>query len=364
MCKNKKDDYSTDLEVVDIKDNAQDSYHDDMDQVMQNVNNIKSNLGSIAKSFFNFTSDSVNDLNNKARDYSMNWLSEVDDESNEHIREMRRHFKRFFNDMEPKLDEYFPRPYQSREDGHHGQFPTHFSPWLPGRDHYPHFFGGSRKCGKTPFGFYSYKTPSIRQYHDCMEKKGESVWDSYGYWRCLFPNSEVPTELLKLKNEKLSSEILTKDDFNNAVNNSPNAEKDGTIDLGDKGVYFRQFTDFLNWKSIMYENMKREKAKKRHEFIEKRKQRQALNEANLTHEGDANRSVLSSSVQSNFSTNSDTNEFVLNETRTEFYDDGTSCTRTITKSKPFDAKDWVNVTENVEHGTGGKKGWFWNSKDN
>ena len=369
MCRNRKNDESTDSEVVDLTDNANESYHDDIDQVMQNVNNIKSNLGSIAKSFFNFTSDSVSDINSKAKDYSMNWLSEVDDESNEHVDEIRKHFKKFFNDFEPKLDEYFPKPYQSRSNSNtDDQLPLQFSPWLPGRDHFPHFFGGSRKCGKTPFGFYSYKTPSIRHYHECIDKKGESVWDSHGYWRCLFPNSEVPNELLKLKNEKLDSEILTKEDFNNALNSEQSSQKDGVIDLGEKGIYFKQFTDFLNWKSIMYENVKREKEKKRQELIERRKQLAQEWKGYNAPGGEMtkDKSVISSSVQSNLSSNMDSNECVLNETRTEYYNDGTSCTKTITKSRPFDAKDWVNVTENVEHNntSNGKNGWFWNSKDN
>lgn len=235
-------------------------------------------------------------------------------------------------------------------------------------DHFPHFFGGSRKCGKTPFGFYSYKTPSIRHYHECIDKKGESVWDSHGYWRCLFPNSEVPNELLKLKNEKLDSEILTKEDFNNALNSEQSSQKDGVIDLGEKGIHFKQFTDFLNWKSIMYENVKREKEKKRQELIERRKQQAQEWKGYNAPGGEMtkDKSVISSSVQSNLSSNMDSNECVLNETRTEYYNDGTSCTKTITKSRPIDAKDWVNVTENVEHNntSNGKNGWFWNSKDN
>lgn len=365
MCR--KGDHSTDSEVVDLTDNAQDVCHDDIDQAMQNVNNIKSNLSSIAKSFLNYTSDSVSDMNNKARDHSFNWLSEVDDETNEHINEVRKHFRKFFSDFEPKVDDYFPRPYQTRESNNNDQRPLQFSPWLPGRDHFPHFFGGSRKCGKTPFGFYSYKTPSIRHYHECMDKNGESVWDSHGYWRCLFPNSEVPSEILKLKNEKLGSEILTKEDFKNALDSQPDTGNDGVIDLRDKGIYFKQFTDFLNWKSIMYENVKRDKEKRRQELVQKSKQQtQGWKDSHLSGEIGNDKSVISSSVQSNFNSNADTNELVLNERRTEYYDDGTSCTKTVTKSRPFDAKDWVNVAENVDHNTGrsNTNGWFWNSKDN
>ena len=45
----------------------------------------------------------------------MNWLSEVDDESNEHVNEIRKHLKKFFNDFEPKVDEYFPNPTKVEE---------------------------------------------------------------------------------------------------------------------------------------------------------------------------------------------------------------------------------------------------------
>ena len=79
---------------------------------------------------------------------------------------------------------------------------------------------------------------------------------------------------MKLKNEKLGSEILTKEDFNNALTSEQSSERDGVIDLGEKVSFFKQFTNFLNWKSIMYENVKREKEKKRRELIERKQQAQ------------------------------------------------------------------------------------------
>lgn len=364
MRRDQKNNESTESDIIDLTNSAEDNYQDDIDLVLQNVNNIKSNLGSIAKSFFNYTSDSVNELNNKAKDYSSNWISEVDGEANDQIHEVRNHLKKFFNEFEPKIDENFPRFYQSHELSNEDINPLSlkFSPWLTGRDHFRDFFGGSRRSGKTPFGFYSYKTPSIRHYNECMNKEGESVWDSHGYWRCLFPNSEVPNELLKIKKEQLGNEILTKEDFDSELNKTPSAKHDGTIDFGENGVFFKQYTDYLNWKNIMYENMKQERIKKRHEIFSRREQSNPDLDNNSSNE----RTVISSSVQSNYNSNMDSNEVVLNEKRTEYYSDGTSSTKMITKSRPFDAKDWVNVTENVDSNSsnsGKNHGWFWNSND-
>lgn len=200
--------------------------------------------------------------------------------------------------------------------------------------------------GRSPFGISSYGVPSVRQYNDCLRKDGRALWDSKGYWRCLFPNSEVPVHLLDYKKAHLSDQILTKDDFDAA----PKTQEGSTFDLGPKGLFFAQYNDYLNWKNSAYEEarVRRELAR------EKARAERAAWRSHRAAESDA-KTVVSSSVQSSMTT--DSNETVLKEVRNEVFADGTSVTRNITKTKPLGAADWASVTEDTQEGKGG---WFWN----
>ena len=50
----------------------------------------------------------------------------------------------------------------------------------------------------------------------------------------------------------MAGQIVTKDDFEEHASAAP-LSHDGAIDLGPKGVFFRQFGDLLNWKNTNYE---------------------------------------------------------------------------------------------------------------
>ncbi|CAK7896413.1 hypothetical protein CAAN1_04S07206 [[Candida] anglica] len=367
--------------------NKVDLYDKEIEKIMNNFEGVGKNVASIASSFFNLTAQSLQNFQEKANEISTEVLKDGN------FDQIQSQVKGIFGDEEDgfrvtdkndkggvskEIDVYFPRPYQDRDPV--TLINKHLKGFFDGDSQgsitpsfgFGDFFGPSWKRGRTPFGYYSLKNPNERSYRDCMAKDGQSVWDSNGYWRCLFPNAVVPPDYLKLKNEQYSEEILTKDDYLDAINANgidPNSSK---VDLGTKGLFFNQFTDYLNWKNEMYKNIKRERqCSRRQKIIEKdlnlpielnKQEQQQLSESI------DNKKVVSYSVQSSYQSDNETNSIVLNETREEYYDDGTSSTKTITKSKPFDAKDWTSIVEKVngveeKHQTSVEpNGWFWKNE--
>lgn len=409
--------------------NENDLSRNDFDEFFSNINALGNNVSSITKKAIALTHDSVNDLNDQLKNKSLTWLFNLDEQQGlnddkdienfngipDEFKELRQRFKYIINDLKPSLNDFFSKPYEDHEKSS-TQYNKSFGPfdfsmnynnsfgpsdiltWRNGNNML-NFFEGSIKSGKTPFGYYSQKVPATRYYNDCLNKDGKSIWDSKGYWRCLFPNSEIPNEFLSYKKQYLPNEILTKEDFNDAERNGK-SDIDGVIDLGSKGIFFNGFDVYLNWKNIMYENIKNEKLQRRNRLLEQRKQTsEQLNDQRQPHHQqeqqpqallqnvDSSREVVSSSIQTTYK--SDDHEVTLNEIRTEFYKDGTSMTKNIIKSKPIGADDWVNVNEKVEQGNqnfdvkgepsslnieliddsnsvsneAAKLGWFWNNKD-
>lgn len=113
-------------------------------------------------------------------------------------------------------------------------------------------FLGNAAQGKTPFGFYSKVNPGVKAYDECNLKNGASLWDDYGYWRCLFPNSAVPDDVLKVKNQVYPQEVLTKDDFVSACKKENKDPKANEVDLGSKGYWFNLYDSLLKWKDQKY----------------------------------------------------------------------------------------------------------------
>lgn len=331
-----------------------DPHQEDIDKFFNSVNGLKESLGSISNSLISQTSDRVSELNEITRDYSFNWLFNLEDIKD--LRDVRQVVKSMFS----KQDEYFPKPYEVRDKVE--DLLDSASPW--GHSHKPwgenngwgDFFGR----GRSPFG-HSHKSPSIRSYNDCLTKNGESVWDSKGYWRCLFPNSEIPIGILKYKNEHYGDKILTKEDFESAVDEKYTTKPaNGVYDLGEKGVFFKQFEDLMNWKTIMYQNAKNDRRSRREEFS---KSWGNYKTTDLTQSQD--KQIVSSSVQSTYNTDSESKQVEMKEIRTDYFSDGTSVTKEITKSKPVDAPDWVTVVESEENNANTLNGgWFWKSGKN
>lgn len=346
MCKHNKD---TD------KDDSK--YNEDLDRVVANMSDLTTNLGLLATSFFGndgpFTEwqDRAREMSSSVMDGAWKLVSEIHSDIRDAIED----------------DSFFPKPYQTRlkpgmdeEESPRG--------WAGWHEQW-HNRLNRRRLGQTPYGYYALNTPSSRYYHECLQKNGESVWDSHGYWRCLFPNAAVSNRDLAKKD---SNQILTKEDFDNAAAHA--RVENGVYDLGAKGTYFKQFTDYLNWKELMYENVRAERRRRWNEAKQLQLQAAPGPDTRLQSKAQPGDStVVSYSVLNVYNATSDGN--TLEETRTERYADGTTRTTTSTKRKPADARDWVTVEQSTDvsgqgaqfgaaEGVGrdhleGHGGWFW-----
>lgn len=363
MCRSKKNDSN---------------YNEDLEKVVSNVNDLKTNLGSLASSFF-AEDGPFTEWQDRAKSLS----SGVMDEAWKLVNEVKGEVQSLLDD-----DAFFPKPYQTRLGKQEtiDRVSNNDSRWGT--------WGGwqSRWRGQTPFGFYSYQAPSSRSYHECLQKNGETVWDSEGYWRCLFPNAEVPNLILAKKD---SNQILTKEDFNNAAAHAN--VQDGVYDLGAKGTYFKQFTDYLNWKEAMYENVRREKENRwnklkdlnqlwhelwhekhhKRDFSHKLLHERWHEKHDLPQESPEqveksepqDLGIVSYSVLNVFNSSNEGN--FLSETRTERFKDGSTRTTTTTKRKPVDSLDWITVENKTDfngndmnslaaqNDNQSRNGWFW-----
>lgn len=320
-------------------------HQEDIDKLFTSVNGVKESLASISSSLVSLTSDRVSELSEKTKDYSFDWLFDNDENKDP---------RRMGSSMFPPGADAFPRPYQDRgkDDLERSWGYISWGPESKDNGSWGDFFGR----GRSPFGYSHYKNPSIRSYNECQTKNGESVWDSKGYWRCLFPKSEIPIGLLKHR-EHYGDKILTKEDFESAVDKKYSSKpENGVYDLGEQGVFFKQFEDLMNWKTIMYQNAKRDRRSRREEF------RKSWGKPQVEAPEVSGKQVVSTSVQSTYNSDSESKQEELKEIRTDYFSDGTSVTKEITKAKPLNASDWVTVVENVDNGS--SNGWFWKSGKN
>ncbi|ANZ74577.1 BA75_00383T0 [Komagataella pastoris] len=108
------------------------------------------------------------------------------------------------------------------------------------QDVWSELFTGS-KLVSSEYGLWAYPIPSHQLYKDCNSKQGLSVWDEHGYWRCLFPKAQLPENY-----KSIDSNIISKEDV----------EQDESHNLGR---FFTNFSDYLNWRSVMEENIKKER---------------------------------------------------------------------------------------------------------
>lgn len=311
-----------------INSNTMTPYDDDIDRFFGDINDLSDRVSRMTKKIVGHTLDHQKNLP---------WW-----QSRDHT-----------DEDEQNVDIFFNKPYQTRSSE-----PGFLEP-LFGRLRSPfdllNLFNES--SGVTPYGLFAYQGPSSKEYNTCVKKDGVSLWDANGYWRCLFPNSQVPAQFLEYKRKQLAGQIVTKDDFEEHSSAAP-LSHDGAIDLGPKGVFFRQFGDLLNWKNTNYEKEQQIAAQKREE--RKRNFEYNYNNSGLSNSNaNGDKALVGTSVNS--STNSEAGEVVMNETKTEYYSDGTSLTKSIVKRKPQGASAWASVEEKSEEGHG-KPGWFWNSK--
>lgn len=358
---------------------ASSGHHDDLDKYVESFDKILGTVGTLGNQIFDVSLDAGRDLNHKAKEWSYNWFNgsrlngEVDDGRIDNDKEAGDLGKEY------RFDGFkFPPFYETRDvdlkrDDIIGPIFNEF--WKSN----PFFQDVSLKfIGTTPFGYRAFKGPSIRQYHNCLDKQGKSIWDEQGYWRCLFPESEVPVRLLDYKKQHLGDAILTKEDFFNHMNQLGENEEKPVIDLKEQGKWFNRFEDYLGWKRVAYQEAQKKRElelKARQEAREKALLNLRRNDSNggavggatTTTTGGGNspelaslqeRYVTSSSIKSNMFTDPETNEIKLIESKKECFNDGNCLVTKITKLKPVGSAQWATVEEHTED-LKDNKGWFW-----
>lgn len=325
MCRH----FKRDKEEERPKENEYDEY---IDKFFNKVNHISDNLAEATKR-----------IASKSRDFEMEKWSQ------------------FGSSMNKEVDSFFNRPYQTRTGPalDNSIEPSLFRPFS--------FFDVFGDGGaETPFGLYSYSAPTTREYNKCMSKDGLSLWDSKGTWRCLFPNSAVPPKFLEYKNSTLADKILTREDFESASYRAK-ADANGAIDLGDKGIFFKQFEDLMKWKNVAFESEKMRREERRRRYAESaNKSSNTSNysnfnasESNFNATQQEYNKPVSWSSGSTSTTDPENNQVVVTETKTEYFPDGSSVTNTVTKKKTIGSDKWETVEEKSHRGED-KKGWFWN----
>jgi hypothetical protein len=317
---------------------------DDVTTILRSVDDVGKNVLLIARSLLNVTTNSIGTVQERLHDL-LDQL-ELDKVLEDKYEGVELAVRGAFDELlRSNVDEYFPRPYQSRDPRTLEDERRVWPSWpAPGFG----FFGGAR----TPFG-YRARAPTEATYGDCIAKQGESVWDQDGWWRCLFPDAAVAPEFLKLKQTRFGDKVLTKDDFDAARLQHQVEPTALVFDLGSKGVFFRHLTDYLDWKRHKRAGWPREAAVP--DAVEAA--------ADATAESAVNTPTPSMvSVSVSLSYNLDDRNEVLKEVRHELLSDGTANTTRITKKRAPDSTEWVTVDESSELTPGKGKGWFWNKE--
>lgn len=168
-----------------------------------------------------------------------------------------------------------------------------------------------------PSHLWAYPVPSTKQYSQCQDLGGNSVWTREGVWRCLFPASQadLDAELRKPKDERR---------------------------------LYGDYTGFLDWKAGMRRAMLAARAKERAEQEKNQPQRQMsslwsgkpkyISESEATAAG---KRIVSSSISSETITKDD-GSLETKKVVQKWYDDGTT-----------------SKTEEVSNSVDKTSGWFW-----
>lgn len=112
----------------------------------------------------------------------------------------------------------------------------------------------SRPRGDDPIepgvtGLYHYGTPNATQYKECFDVDGLSVWDTRGWWRCLFPQQVIESRLGQTRDtSKVIEKILTKE----------KVEKDKS---NKYGLFFPDWSLYMKWRVYMNQLMEERKEK-------------------------------------------------------------------------------------------------------
>ena len=227
-------------------------------------------------------------------------------------------------------------------------------------------------------GLYSYGSPTDSQFSACMEADGLSVWNTRGWWRCLFPESVVREKLPNLT-ESESGMILTKEKMQN--------------DYANKfGLYFTDYSKYLLWRSQISKEVEKRRTEQRLKLQSERQQQQQQGSLNdylpfktdqevITPEAvmlgthrrdlgttDARGKKVVGTSESFSSDFTDEGGVEIRETRT-YYDDGSTLLQTKKKTFPKEGgrpvvektEKWLNKGDNDDDGRSGRFP-FWGRK--
>lgn len=189
-------------------------------------------------------------------------------------------------------------------------------------------------------GFYNHRTPTDSQFTQCKDLGGLSVWNTRGWWRCLFPERVV--------RERSEGQV----DLDNVLTR----EKVAADSKHRLGLFFPDFTGYLSWKAHMNRLIKEKKGKvqEQQEVLEKESQESNLStpEDLMLDTGspwvqkDDAKNVISRSQNVMYRSTPEGRE-QINQNKT-YYDNGTVSLKTEKKLTPADgSKPKVETSERL-----------------
>lgn len=186
---------------------------------------------------------------------------------------------------------------------------------------------------------YNYKVPLDHQYMKCKEVNGLSVWDTKGWWRCLFPESYIKQNF---KTKDICN-ILTKEKVENDTTHK-------------HGLYFSDYSGYMNWKQHMIQVINNKKHK---ELLSTPPEDLVV----LDEKSCDEKLVVGSSTRITYNMCEKGREEVK-ETK-KYFDDGTVSFRLEKKLTPNDGGEpQVETVEKLLDGNSNKSrdGWFWRNQ--
>lgn len=295
----------------------------EFEKLTNELDDFKKITHSLGRTILNLTNSSMNIINQKARDLSHMFLTGQERKQKKFENNLGIMFPLFTENL--YNDFFYETDYEQNLLDPKSFFSNFFGTSVP-------FVNEKFENLKNMLPLVDNHWPTVSAYNRCVKKGGESVWDSNGFWRCLFPNSEFPESFLDYKKQHLLKEIITKDDFENAlVENGikDSVELSNKIDFGKKGIFFREFSHYLNWKNAIHEN---EKKNCESNLIERK--------IDVMDEG-----VVSKTTTMSYSLDSNTNQENVTETSEVHYENGSVKKNHTKKTKPLDSDHWEILSD-------------------
>lgn len=165
-----------------------------------------------------------------------------------------------------------------------------------------------------PTNIWAFPVPSTKQYAQCKELEGQSIWTREGVWRCLFPQN----------NQQLEQELQMQ----------PSEDR----------KLFADYTSYLDWKTAFRKAMAAQRQRERQELKQQwEKERELYANPKYISQTEAEKSgkrVISSSVSSETISKED-GSLETKKVVQKWYEDGTSSvTETVSTSPDQSSKGW------------------------